>query len=234
MGNIPVVVGARVESIGGYRGQVNVYDKKCQKALENNRYGVLPNGSLAWPGEPELLESYGVRVEDISLEFEKIIELINLQEQENLSNPNVEDKDVTYCAIENYDVVKTRFPPDEIFCEYCQTSTIFETTCKITNLWNQETVTLTDYRWHKIKQHGDLGNSKTSRLLPEKFCNVLSLGNTNLLESDPLFKVAKYYNLNFDDLEDQMVKDGDLFILPATLMMSSTSGRGRKTDDDSF
>jgi hypothetical protein len=92
-------------------------------------------------------------------------------------------------------------------------------------------VTLTDYRWHRIKQHGELGNSQVSRLSPEKFCNVLGLGNTNLKEDDALFKVAKYYNMNLDDLSDQMVKDGDLFILPATLMMNATSGRGRSTDD---
>lgn len=230
MGNIPVKVGARVASIGGYYDQIEVYDEKCKKVLQNNPYGTLPNGSLAWPGDPELLESYGVRIEEISLEFKNVIQIID-------EIPNFEERNIIQCAIDHYDVVKTiLFPKQEKYCEYCRAPTIHETEIKITNLLTREELILTDEQFHMIINHGDLGICKGSRLQPEKVCNLFGLGNTNLSESDSLFKVAKYNHLNFKDLKDQMVKDGDLIFIDmnATLMMSATSGRGRSTDDDSF
>lgn len=233
MGNLPVKIGDRVESVTGYYRQVELYEKKCELARGNHRYTTPPNGSLAWPGERELLETYGVSIEDITNEVAKLIQIADEEVHTSILKPGIEDKDVTYLLVDHYDVVKTTVPfKEEVFCHYCNTSNFHESMYKIRNLLNQEEIVVTDYRNHMMQNHQDLGNRKDSRLLPEKFCKVLGLGNTELQKTDDLFKVAKYYSMDLKELEDQLVEDKLLFTFPinATLMMSASSGRASKSD----
>lgn len=208
MGTMPVKEGSRIESVWDYHDQVRVYEKKCRKIILDHKYeDTVPNGLLKWPGQSELLERYGVIVEQITNEVADI-----------LKNKNPA-----------YEVKKTGSLLDRaVKCEYCHSSKMHETIYKIRNTINSRELILTNFDVHAM-EHQDLG-----RHSPKDLCDFFGIGKTDLPEDDPLHDVALFYHLNYTEL-DRKINRSDLFPdldINTTLMMSATSGRGSRMDDD--
>ncbi len=237
MGGQPVKEGDRIESVYGYYKQVEYYETRNKKVLDRNRYEV-PNRSLAWPGQKELLDKYCVSVEEITSELAEIIFDVDEQERINrLDNPTKSCR-VTCSAIDNYVIVKSILSNKNVQCKYSSEHQTHEVAREImyhiTNVAKNVELKLTNYDWHMIQEHGDLG-----RIPPKLFCDLINLGDTYLPETDGLYDVARLYDLPYKDLEDTLVKEKNimLFDVNMTFMMSHQSGRARRdyeySDDES-
>ncbi len=176
---------------------------------------ALP-GSLAWPGDMELLEKYGVTINEIS---EKLVTIIN--DTKTPVKARIEDlkkrnsTTISTCVdfksgdkFEGY--VKLFLMKNKVIeCAYCHKIKVHKADYLIINSSNEEKISIPNVMTHLLK-HQDLGDPGSYRINPTQICKVLELGNTSLSEDDPLIQNVKNGNLNQDQIYQKKIDDATL------------------------
>lgn len=222
------------ESWYGYLDLIERNNKITKEIIDKYGNECPPPGSLAWPGDLQLLEAYGVTCKDI---FKKLIELINetgitLKDKIELarSSPDKTKSCHTFtCVIQDKFHVEASYEFNEtkvktVYCAYCKIILPRNTGYIITNLHTSEKIVIPAVMLHLLEEHDDLGDPPGPLCIdPTRICRVLELGNTNLNENDILYRVAKSGKKALSDLEDY---NYDNYQRICTLMLNYTSGRG--------
>lgn len=176
---------------------------------------ALP-GSLAWPGDLQLLEKYGVTINEIS---EKLISIIKdtktpvKDKIEDYKKRNATTRS-TCVALKSGDkfegyVKLYLMNTKEIDCAYCHKKKEHNADYVIINNYTEEQISIPNVMTHLLK-HQDLGDPGTYRINPTQICKVLELGNTSLSEDDPLLQNVRDGNLNQDQINQKKIDDATL------------------------
>lgn len=183
--------------------------------METSINSALP-GSLAWPSDLQLLEKYGVTINEITQKLVSIIKDTKSPVKDKIEDYKKRNATTrsTCVALKSGDkfegyVKLYLMNTKEIECAYCHKKKEHNADYVIINKDNDEKISIPNVMTHLLK-HQDLGDPGTYRINPTQICKVFELGNTSLSENDPLLQNVRDGNLNKDQLNQKKIDDATL------------------------
>lgn len=176
-------------------------------------------GTLAWPGDLDLLAKYGVTTNQIAARLSEIFMSINSQTEERVSKSKKDPYTISImknCNVGDQFEVKVQVflqGIKKIQCAYCKQMQEHNADYTIKSIHTNDAMLVPNIMLHLISEHGDLGDPGSYRITPTQACKVLGLGDTSLDEGDPLLQLVKFSNWGKEQLEQKKADDETLMQL---------------------